>query len=90
MKSNYESPRVTVYGSVQNLTGLVGQGQAVDGVFIDGEAQEDFEEGTARNNCTYATGSAGTLVFTGDAGDQQSCEDIVNDGDGLIGVDWNG
>jgi len=83
MKYTYETPELLLYGSVEELTGVVGQDISGDDLVINGTVvaqQEKGDDNATSVNCSFnGSGSVGNFSFIGTAGFQTECTETFKE-----------
>jgi len=87
MNTTYQTPALTVFGSVEQLTGIVGADISTDFLVVNGNAVDTdvFGEGSTESNCAFVQSAPDSFTYIGSLTGQerQDCIDEVNAWDGV-------
>lgn len=80
MRNSYKPPVLKVHGTVEEITGIVGDPANTDSVLINGNVVDETLS-DQELECTFVNGSQGTLVYSGSFEDQ--CADAIDEYEGM-------
>jgi len=85
MNTYYEKPRLTTFGSVENLTGITGNPSVDDFLVINGNAVSSLQSGqTGEDDCLYIQSAPDSFTYVGSLTGQKraDCDTSLQNWDG--------